>query len=39
MSKNISLVDIDTKPIADVINNLINKIAYATGYIVKPKGE
>lgn len=33
------LVNVDFQPIADVTNNLINKISNAIGWIVQPKGE
>ncbi len=36
MGKNI--INIDTKPLSDVINNLIDKLASAVGWIVQPHG-
>lgn len=38
MDKN-SLVNIDLQPIADVTNNLINKLAEGIGWIATPKGK
>lgn len=34
-----SLVNVDLQPVADVVNNLINKLANVAGWIVTPKGE
>lgn len=36
--KNFGLVNVDSQPVADVINNIINKFSQAVGWMVTPHG-